>query len=76
MCLYLHCSLIQVTGTCVVVSHTSTSNQDQELGDFLQYENEEWNNNDREDDFPPADGFKENIIGREVVHGENVANML
>ena len=57
------------------LSRSYTNNRDQEqLDNFLQYESEEWNNTDCED-FPP-EGLSDDHIGGEVVHGENVANML
>ena len=57
--------------------YTNTGNQDQQLDGLLQYEDEGWNSADHEDDFSPPDEFLENnVIGGEVVHGENVANML
>ena len=42
----------------------------------LQYESEEWNSTDRENDYSPDGIISDDNIGGEVVHGENVANML
>ena len=43
----------------------------------MQYEHEGWNSTDHEDDFSPPDELSENsVIEGEVVHEENVANML
>ena len=58
-----------------LLSHSYTNNQDQQLDEFLQYESEEWSSTNREDDYSP-DGISDDNIGVEVVHGENVANML
>ena len=57
--------------------YTHRINLDQERIDhdqFLQYENEEWNDTEHED-FSP-EGLPDDHIGVEVVHGETVANML
>lgn len=55
-----------------------STNQDQQVDEFLQYEHEEWDNT--ENLSPGIDGCSENIIGggvsSEVIHGENVVSML